>query len=113
MTARREWIVLGTTTVAWLGLLLSFALLTPAFGAPDEPAHVDAAFRLALGLGWPHGGEMHYLAAVRQIVEHPVPAVDRPTVDALLAAVPGDSPRSTRCRRTRRRTGSSPRASCA
>ncbi|MGY2897670.1 hypothetical protein ACVKXF_000282 [Curtobacterium sp. PvP017] len=92
MTARREWIVLGTTTVAWLGLLLSFALLTPAFGAPDEPAHVDAAFRLALGLGWPHGGEMHYLAAVRQIVEHPVPAVDRPTVDALLAAVPGDSP---------------------
>ncbi|WP_396288844.1 hypothetical protein [Curtobacterium sp. KT1] len=92
MTARREWIVLGTTTVAWLGLLLSFALLTPAFGAPDEPAHVDAAFRLALGLGWPHGGEMHYLAAVRQIVEHPVPAVDRPTFDALLAAVPGDSP---------------------
>lgn len=92
MTARREWVVLGTTTVAWLGLLLSFALLTPAFGAPDEPAHVDAAFRLALGLGWPHGGEMHYLAAVRQIVEHPVPAVDRPTVDALLAAVPGDSP---------------------
>lgn len=92
MTARREWIVLGTTTVAWLGLLLSFALLTPAFGAPDEPAHVDAAFRLALGLGWPHGGEMHYLAAVRQIVEHPVPAVDRPTVDTLLAAVPGDSP---------------------
>jgi hypothetical protein len=92
VTARREWIVLGTTTVAWLGLLLSFALLTPAFGAPDEPAHVDAAFRLALGLGWPHGGEMHYLAAVRQIVEHPVPAVDRPTVDALLAAVPGDSP---------------------
>lgn len=92
MTARREWVVLGTTTVAWLGLLLSFALLTPAFGAPDEPAHVDAAFRLALGLGWPHGGEMHYLAAVRQIVEHPVPAVDRPTVDTLLAAVPGDSP---------------------
>ncbi len=92
MTARREWIVLGTITVAWLGLLLGFALLTPAFGAPDEPAHVDAAFRLALGLGWPHGGEMHYLAAIRQIVEHPVPAVDRPTVDALLAAVPGDSP---------------------
>lgn len=91
MTRRRELVVLGTVTVAWLSFLLTFALLTPAFGAPDEAAHVDAAFRLALGLGWPHGGEMHYLAAIRQIVEHPVNAVDRPSVDALLAAVPGDS----------------------
>ncbi|ROP64323.1 glycosyltransferase family 39 protein [Curtobacterium sp. PhB115] len=89
---RAERLLLGTTTVAWLFLLLTFALVTPAFGAPDEPAHVDAAFRLALGLGWPHAGDMHYLAAIRQIVEHPVPAVDRTTVDALLAAVPGDSP---------------------
>lgn len=92
LVGRHEWVLLGTVTVAWLAFLLTFALVTPAFGAPDEPAHVDAAFRLALGLGWPHGGEMHYLTAVRQIVEHPVPAVDRPTVDALLAAVPGDSP---------------------
>ncbi|MBT1676073.1 glycosyltransferase family 39 protein [Curtobacterium aurantiacum] len=92
LVARHEWVLLGTVTLAWLAFLLTFALVTPAFGAPDEPAHVDAAFRLALGLGWPHGGEMHYLAAVRQIVEHPVPAVDRPTVDALMAAVPGDSP---------------------
>jgi hypothetical protein len=92
LVGRHEWVLLGTATLAWLAFLLTFALVTPAFGAPDEPAHVDAAFRLALGLGWPHGGEMHYLAAVRQIVEHPAPAVDRPTVDALLAAVPGDSP---------------------
>ncbi|MBF4608662.1 glycosyltransferase family 39 protein [Curtobacterium sp. VKM Ac-1393] len=91
MTRRRELVALGSVTVAWLAFLLTFALLTPAFGAPDEAAHVDAAFRLALGLGWPNGGEMHYLAAIRQIVEHPVPAVDRPTVDGLLAAVPGDS----------------------
>jgi hypothetical protein len=92
LVRRPEWVLLGTVTLAWLAFLLTFALVTPAFGAPDEPAHVDAAFRLALGLGWPNGGEMHYLAAIRQIVEHPVPAVDRPTVDALLAAVPGDSP---------------------
>ncbi|MBF4613856.1 glycosyltransferase family 39 protein [Curtobacterium sp. VKM Ac-1376] len=92
LVRRHEWALLGSVSLAWLAFLLTFALVTPAFGAPDEPAHVDAAFRLALGLGWPHGGEMHYLAAIRQVVEHPVPAVDRPTVDALVAAVPGDSP---------------------
>lgn len=93
MSPRRStWLLLGTVTLAWFAFLLTFALVTPVLGAPDEPAHVDAAFRLALGLGWPHPGEMHYLAAIRQVVEQPVPAVDRLSVDALLAATPGDSP---------------------
>ncbi|WP_242088341.1 glycosyltransferase family 39 protein [Curtobacterium sp. DN_7.5] len=91
MTARREWTILAGVTAAWIGFLLLFAFVTPAFGAPDEPAYVDAAFRTALGLGWPPPGSMHYLDAVRQVVEHPVPAADRVTVSALLAQSPGDS----------------------
>lgn len=92
MTARRQWTTIGAVTAAWVGFLLLFAFVTPVFGAPDEPAHVDAAFRLALGLGWPPPGDMHYLAAIRQVVDHPVAAADRTTVSALLAQVPGDSP---------------------
>lgn len=91
MSARLQWIGVGVVTAAWVGFLLLFAFVTPVFGAPDEPAHVDAAFRLALGLGWPAPGDMHYLAAIRQVVENPVPAADRTTVSALLARYPGDS----------------------
>lgn len=91
MSARLQWTGLGVVTAAWVGFLLLFAFVTPVFGAPDEPAHVDAAFRLALGLGWPAPGDMHYLAAIRQVVENPVPAMDRTTVSALLARYPGDS----------------------
>ncbi|PZF79187.1 DUF2142 domain-containing protein [Jiangella anatolica] len=34
-----------------------WALLTPAFRAPDEPQHVNSVLRLAYGGGWPAPGE--------------------------------------------------------
>lgn len=43
------WVALG----AFVGLLMFWATMTPAYRAPDEPQHVSAVLGLAQGAGWP------------------------------------------------------------
>ncbi|WP_165362640.1 DUF2142 domain-containing protein [Promicromonospora panici] len=75
--AYRRALALVTALVALVGVL--WAVLTPAFRAPDEPQHVNSVLRLAYGGGWPAAGE----ALVG-------PAVDEARDQAALASdVPG------------------------
>jgi len=49
--AYRRALALVTALVTLVGGL--WAVLTPAFRAPDEPQHVNSVLRLAYGGGWP------------------------------------------------------------
>ncbi|QSB22743.1 DUF2142 domain-containing protein [Curtobacterium sp. 24E2] len=82
--------VLTATFGLWLVL---WALVVPAFQAPDEPAHFDAALHVATGSGWPAPGTLHVSNAVRAAQQEQASgeASSWSTVDALLAAHPGDS----------------------
>jgi 4-amino-4-deoxy-L-arabinose transferase-like glycosyltransferase len=53
--AYRRALALITTLVTLVGVC--WAVLTPAFRAPDEPQHVNSVLRLAYGGGWPAAGE--------------------------------------------------------
>ncbi|MFI2365975.1 DUF2142 domain-containing protein [Promicromonospora sp. NPDC019610] len=53
--AYRRALALVTALVVLVGGL--WAVLTPAFRAPDEPQHVNSVLRLAYGGGWPPAGE--------------------------------------------------------
>ncbi|WP_288468348.1 glycosyltransferase family 39 protein [uncultured Curtobacterium sp.] len=63
---RRERLVVAAVTALFGVLLVLWAALLPAFQAPDERAHFDAAVHLAIGDGWPDPGDMHLLRAVDQ-----------------------------------------------
>lgn len=63
---RSEWVVVGTVTAAFAVLLVLWAALLPAFQAPDERAHFDAAVHVAIGDGWPDPGRLRLLEAVDQ-----------------------------------------------
>ncbi|ROQ06893.1 MULTISPECIES: DUF2142 domain-containing protein [unclassified Curtobacterium] len=82
--------VLTATFGLWL---LLWALVVPAFQAPDEPAHFDAALHVATGSGWPAPGTLHVSNAVRAAQQEQASgdASSWSTVGALLAAHPGDS----------------------
>lgn len=47
-----RWLIIGAT-IAFTGVTLAWALLTPAFRAPDEPMHLNSVERLVYGGGWP------------------------------------------------------------
>jgi 4-amino-4-deoxy-L-arabinose transferase-like glycosyltransferase len=53
--AYRRALALITALVTLTGVL--WAVLTPAFRAPDEPQHVNSVLRVAYGGGWPAAGE--------------------------------------------------------
>lgn len=53
--AYRRGLALITALVTLTGVL--WAVLTPAFRAPDEPQHVNSVLRLAYGGGWPAAGQ--------------------------------------------------------
>jgi hypothetical protein len=87
----RERLVVAVTAIAFLLLLVLWALTAPMFQAPDEAAHVDAVVRLALGHGWPATGHMHFLRAVDHMVSS-APTTgpsNRPSVAQMLATYPG------------------------
>lgn len=80
-----EWVVVGAVTAAFAIVLLLWAALVPAFQAPDERAHFDAAVHVAIGDGWPDPGELRTLQAVQDASA----ATDRdalPTMGDLLAS---------------------------
>ncbi|MGN8049496.1 DUF2142 domain-containing protein [Curtobacterium sp. 22159] len=90
--SRSEWLTIAVVTVAFAFSLVLWALLTPAFGAPDEVNHFDAVVQLALGHGWPDPAKLHFLNASLALKAESasVAAADRPSIDALLAAHPGN-----------------------
>ncbi|OIH96969.1 glycosyltransferase family 39 protein [Curtobacterium sp. MCBA15_001] len=62
--SHRERLVVLVVTAAFGVLLVLWAALVPAFQAPDERAHFDAAVHVAIGDGWPAPGDLHLLRAV-------------------------------------------------
>jgi len=80
-------------TLAWGLLLASYAQLTPMYRVPDEPAHLDAAVRLAEGLGWPPPGEARYVGAVWASIAGTATttAEDRPTLAELARTAPEEA----------------------
>ena len=61
---RPELVVVSLVTAGFALVLLLWAVLVPAFQAPDERAHFDAALHVAIGDGWPEPGDLHVLAAI-------------------------------------------------
>ena len=64
---RRELVVVSLVTAGFALVLLLWAVLVPAFQAPDERAHFDAALHVAIGDGWPEPGDLHVLAAIEHL----------------------------------------------
>lgn len=79
-----ERVVLAAVTVGFGIVLLLWAVLVPAFQAPDERAHFDAAVHVALGDGWPAPGDLHLLDALA----HASPS-DRTPIGDLLRSTGG------------------------
>jgi hypothetical protein len=93
---RREGLGVALLTAVFGLWLVLWALVVPAFQAPDEPAHFDAAVHVATGSGWPAPGTLHVsnavVAAQQEQASQPADGADGwSTVGALLAAHPGDS----------------------
>jgi 4-amino-4-deoxy-L-arabinose transferase-like glycosyltransferase len=91
--AYRRGLALITALVTLTGVL--WAVLTPAFRAPDEPQHVNSVLRLAYGGGWPAAGEALVGPAVRAAreqadLETDVPGrhFDRVDIPQFLAVTP-------------------------
>ncbi|MEU4386449.1 DUF2142 domain-containing protein [Promicromonospora sp. NPDC023805] len=74
--AYRRALALITALVALTGVL--WAVLTPAFRAPDEPQHVNSVLRLAYGGGWPAAGEALVGPAVDEARDQAALATDVP-----------------------------------
>ncbi|WP_144714021.1 DUF2142 domain-containing protein [Curtobacterium pusillum] len=93
VVSRREGLWVAVLTAVFGLWLVVWALVVPAFQAPDEPAHFDAAVHVATGSGWPAPGTLHVSNAV-QAAQQEQAAGDASTwstTSELLAAHPGDS----------------------
>lgn len=86
--SRRELLGVGATTIAFIAVLVSWALFTPLYQAADELQHVDAVLHLALGYGWADPGTMHLLSAAVQTSQDPASTAGL-TWGQLLAQYPG------------------------
>lgn len=58
--------VVAAVTAAFGVILVLWACVVPAFQAPDETAHFDAAVHVAIGDGWPDPGTLKTLQAVKR-----------------------------------------------
>lgn len=58
----------GALTLVFFIWQVLWAILTPAFRAPDEPLHVNSVIRVAEGGGWPAPGEARLSSSVLQAV---------------------------------------------
>jgi 4-amino-4-deoxy-L-arabinose transferase-like glycosyltransferase len=93
VVSRREGLWVAVLTAVFGLWLVLWAIVVPAFQAPDEPAHFDAAVHVATGSGWPAPGTLHVSNAV-QAAQQEQTAGDASTwstTSELLAAHPGDS----------------------
>ncbi|MGN8049770.1 glycosyltransferase family 39 protein [Curtobacterium sp. 22159] len=88
----RERLAITAIVLAFVAVLVVWASLQPVFGSPDEIAHWDAAVQLAMGHGWPDPAHLRLLSATRAAQAEGMSFLqtDRPTLEALLAAAPGN-----------------------
>ncbi|MDM7892723.1 DUF2142 domain-containing protein [Curtobacterium caseinilyticum] len=88
-----ERVAVGVVTVTFTLWLVVWALVVPAFQAPDERAHVDATVQVALGNDWAAPGDLRILNAVMAAQQEQAtgPASTWSTVTELLARAPGTS----------------------
>ena len=93
LVTRAEALRTAVLTAAFGLWLVLWALVVPAFQAPDEPAHFDAALHVATGSGWPDPGTLHVSNAVGAAQQEQASgdASSWSTVSALLQEHPGDS----------------------
>lgn len=88
--SRKETGAVVAITAAFFAVLLMWAVLTPPFSAPDEPAHLNSALRLTEGFSWPAPGEARLSnAIIAARDEAALPAAERSTLAELAAAHPG------------------------
>ena len=66
--SRRFVAATGTLTLVFFIWQVVWAILTPAFRAPDEPVHVNSVIRVVEGGGWPAPGEGRVSSSVLQAV---------------------------------------------
>ncbi|SDQ72900.1 Predicted membrane protein [Curtobacterium sp. UNCCL20] len=94
---RREGLLVAVLTAVFGLWLVLWALVVPAFQAPDEPAHFDAVVHVATGSGWPAPGTLHVSNAVLAAEQEQAQAQAHgdasawSTMSELLSAHPGDS----------------------
>ncbi|MDR6571957.1 4-amino-4-deoxy-L-arabinose transferase-like glycosyltransferase [Curtobacterium sp. 320] len=93
VVSRSEGLWVAVLTAVFGLWLVLWAIVVPAFQAPDEPAHLDAAVHVATGSGWPAPGTLHVSNAVQAAQREQVAGDSSTwsTVSELLAAHPGDS----------------------
>ncbi|MCA5923384.1 DUF2142 domain-containing protein [Curtobacterium oceanosedimentum] len=91
--ARWERVAIAVITATFGLWLVAWAFIVPAFEAPDETAHVDAAVHLALGDPWADPGELFVTNAVQaaKVEQATKPSDEWSTVSALLQDAPGPS----------------------
>jgi len=80
---RPELLVVLAVTAGFAIVLFLWAAVVPAFQAPDEKAHFDAAVHVAIGDGWPDPGHLHVLEAVDRAAGTEDPSAS-PTMGELL-----------------------------
>lgn len=81
---RSERNAVAALTVAFVAVCAAWAVLTPVFTVPDEPAHLNSALRLTEGFSWPAPGEARMapeVLAARD--EGELPADERSTLGEL------------------------------
>ncbi|WIB14537.1 DUF2142 domain-containing protein [Curtobacterium sp. MCPF17_050] len=88
-----ERIAVVVVTAAFGLWLILWAVVVPAFQAPDETAHFDSAVHLAVGDPWAAPGDLRVLNAVQAAAaqQGSVPRDEWSTMTELLAGAPGTS----------------------
>lgn len=88
-----ERVAIAVVTAVFTTWLVVWALVVPAFQAPDERAHFDATVQLALGNAWAPPGDLRILGAVMtaQQQQASTPSADWSTMTELLRDAPGTS----------------------
>lgn len=86
---------LAAVTALFGTVLLLWAVLTPAFRAPDEPQHLNSVLRLLEGGGWPAPQTATILDGVRVAVDQAAWApVEAPFIRQSATILPGDRHRT-------------------
>jgi hypothetical protein len=114
-SAARSVVVVLTVLAALVGV--TWAVLTPAFRAPDEPQHLNSVLRLAHGGGWPDPGTATMSVAVAraqeeaaQLTDLPGRFRDRGGVDPFTSAEPPPADQRSSVTAATALTAASPRA---